>query len=446
MAEMTPEPPAFRAQIGPVRRPLSSAQIEAVASRSVASFGLLFGAQTFPIMLGQVAQLQTGWFWLYTISIFGGLLAAVAASIVQRYVRAINIYIITVYVLALGTWPMAVVDPTVTASERPWLWFLCTVATAAATIAFSTWAAAGYLVLAPTVYGFVRVSPSGGGASWDLAALDSIYAILLGGAVLMIIALLRAAAAQLDAAQSTALARYAHAVRQHATEIERVQVDSIVHDSVLTTLLSAGRAYSQEAMALAAVMARNAIGHLKELELSPQDDESTVELNEVARRIVGATSTLSAPYSTKLFDVGTGTAPVQAAEALFSAAVQAMVNSLQHAGDADTVTRWLTVTAAENSGIRVEIGDTGVGFDATTLPTERLGLRVSIVERVANAGGRVDLDSAPNEGTVVTITWPQPEGAKERDSLSGTAGGDASADRTPEASEPVADPSAEVTA
>ncbi len=39
-------------------------------------------------------------------------------------------------------------------------------------------------------------------------------------------------------------------------------------------------------------------------------------------------------------------------------------------------------------------------------PTSGLGLRVSIVERVANAGGQAEIDSAPGEGTVVTIRWP----------------------------------------
>ena len=63
------------------RRPISRSQMEVVASRSVAFFGLLFGAQTFPVMLGQVAQLQTAWFWGYNVAILGGLLLSVVASL-----------------------------------------------------------------------------------------------------------------------------------------------------------------------------------------------------------------------------------------------------------------------------------------------------------------------------------------------------------------------------
>jgi signal transduction histidine kinase len=397
------------------RRPISRSQMEVVASRSVAFFGLLFGAQTFPVMLGQVAQLQTAWFWGYNVAILGGLLLSVVASMLRRFVRAVNIWVAAAYLVAMGTWPLAVVDPDAVAKERPWLWFLCTVATAAAAIALSTWLATVYLVIAPSVYGVIRLTPSGGGAHWDLAALDTVYAMLLGGAVLMIITLLRGAAASVDAAQATALARYSHAVRQHATEVERVQVDSIVHDSVLTTLISAALAYTPEAMALSATMASNAIGHLKEAAASSPDDESLVGVNQLADRIMGAAETLSAPFASRVLGVGAGSIAVQVAEALYSASVQAMVNSLQHAGPAEGVDRWLRVAGVESDGLEIEIGDTGVGFVFDDVPTERLGLRVSIIERVANAGGRADIVSRPGEGTVVTILWPDPD-VEERES------------------------------
>jgi signal transduction histidine kinase len=58
------------------------------------------------------------------------------------------------------------------------------------------------------------------------------------------------------------------------------------------------------------------------------------------------------------------------------------------------------------AGIEVEVGDTGKGFSMIDVPRERLGLRVSIIERIANAGGSADIDSAVDEGTVVTIRWP----------------------------------------
>jgi hypothetical protein len=57
-------------------------------------------------------------------------------------------------------------------------------------------------------------------------------------------------------------------------------------------------------------------------------------------------------------------------------------------------------------GIEVEISDTGRGFALETVPTERLGVRISIIERVTNSGGSVSIVSSPNHGAVVTVRWP----------------------------------------
>lgn len=389
-----------------VRRPFSRVRMEVVASRSVAIVGLLFGAQTLPVMLGQVDVLQPAWFWIYNVAIFGGLLLGVGAAIARRFVTPVNAWIALSYLVAVATWPIAYVGAESSSRERPWLWFMCTIATAAAAIAFNRWLAFIYLLVAPTVYGIIRQTPAGGGAPWDLAALDTVYAILLGGAVLTIITLLRDAAASVDTAQATALARYAHAVRQHATEVERVQVDSIVHDSVLTTLISAARAYSPEAMTLSATMAGDAMGHLTEAASTTPEDESSVSVSEVAERLASTAATFPTPFKVRVMGVGAGAVSTLVAESLYSAGVQAMVNSLQHAGSESAVKRWLRITGVDADGLDIEVGDTGAGFDTEAVPHERLGLRVSIVERVTNAGGEVSISSKIGEGAVVSIRWP----------------------------------------
>lgn len=401
---MPASPPALAPAKQP-RNPISRRQIETVASRSVAIFGLVFGAQTLPATLAQFGQVQPFWSWTFVVVLYGALLASVAASMARRFVRPINGFISLVFLLEIAAWPLVAADPAAVAESRPWLWFLCTVATATAAIAFSTWIAAGYLVLVPLIYGVVRVLPSGGEKSAASALLDVSYAIILGGAVLLIITLLRQASAAVDIAQSTALDRYAHAVRQHATELERVQVDAIVHDSVLTTLLSAARANTPEAMELATTMARNAIGHLKDAAAASPDDDAVIGLDQLAERVLAAIASLSAPFEVRSRQLDDRPIPVQSAEAVYSAAVQAMVNSLQHAGEG-TLRRWVEISGIDEGGIKVEVGDRGVGFAVDSVPVGRLGLRVSIVERVAKAGGRVDVVSALGAGTTVSICWP----------------------------------------
>jgi signal transduction histidine kinase len=89
-----------------------------------------------------------------------------------------------------------------------------------------------------------------------------------------------------------------------------------------------------------------------------------------------------------------------------------MMNSLQHAGtSAETITRRLVISGHGDEGVAIDVVDDGAGFDQRRIPTERLGLRVSIKERVAQAGGLVTIESAPGEGTAVRIRWPAPADA-----------------------------------
>jgi signal transduction histidine kinase len=391
------------------RNPISRLQIEGLISRLVGVFGIVFGLQTLPVMLAQVGDAQPLWVWIAAPALYASIVLAFIAALARRWVVSTSALVSIVYLAALATWPLAVVDPGSFDQGRHWLYFLMTVATAFATIGSTTTVATVYLFAVPAIYGAIRLTPAGGGTTIVEAVLESVYAVLTGGAVVLITTLLRQAAASVDLAQTAALDRYSHAVHAHATEIERVQVDSIVHDSVLTTLLSAARAYSPEAKRIASTMAANAIGHLREAALVNPDDGSTVRLTAVRRRISEAASSMSAPFELRTREVSAQSMPLQAAEAVYSAAVQAMVNSLQHAGQDPHVSRWLTIRGAEHDGIEVEVGDTGVGFSFIDLPAERMGLRVSIVERVTNAGGSVEIDSAIHEGTVISIRWPRAE-------------------------------------
>ncbi|MBH0008719.1 sensor histidine kinase [Salinibacterium sp. SWN1162] len=387
------------------RNPISRKQVERVISRSVAVIGVVFGAQTVPWLLGQTAEAQPWWLLSVVPALFGLLIVVVVASFANRAVRAMHGTFAVVYFLALISWPFTVLPGAEVFSGIHWLNYLLTVATAMAAIAFSRIVATVYLFAAPLVYLIVRILPVGGSAPWQLAVLEAVYALILGSAIMIIVTMLRQAATNVDNAQATALRRYGNAVRQHATEVERVQVDSIVHDSVLTTFISAARAYSPDAQRLAAVMAGNAIGHLREAAATSPDDISTVQATDLAHRVITSAELLASNFTCAVRSVGARSLPAAAAEAVHSAAVQAMMNSLQHAGGSD-VLRSCEVRGLEGNGIEVVITDTGAGFDLDRVPHERLGVRVSIVERVANAGGRTAIASIPGEGTRVCIQWP----------------------------------------
>jgi signal transduction histidine kinase len=395
--------PSFRPR--QTRNPISGPLLDKIFARALAALGVVFGLQAVPFVISQQPSMQVAWGWIISIAIFGGFVAVGLASTVMRGVETAAAFVAISFLVALITWPLAVQDPSHVQPQVPWLWYLVTVATSAAAVAFSLWVATGYLFLAPIIYGLIRLTPSGGGVEPARAALDAAYSIILGGAVLILITLLRQASVSVDTAQNMAVARYSSAIREHATELERVQVDAIVHDSVLTTFISAARAFSPDERALATTMARNAMSHLTTAASVTPFDESSTSLTSMRERIQVLISNLGADVEVRAKGLDDHVIPANAAEALYSAAVQAVVNSVQHAGG-DDVSRWVSVNWNKEM-VTVEVGDTGSGFNPAAVPGERLGVRVSITERLANAGGEASIHTKTGSGTVISLTWPR---------------------------------------
>ncbi|ROQ36668.1 signal transduction histidine kinase [Frondihabitans sp. PhB188] len=395
--------PAFRPR--PTRNPISGPLLDKIFARALAALGIVFGLQSIPSLIAQQGSMQPAWGWIISIAVFGGILAVGVASVFMRGIETAAAFVAISFLVALVTWPLAVRDPTTVLPQSPWLYYLISVATSAAAIAFSRWIATVYLILAPTIYGLIELTPSGGGLLPFWASLDTIYSVILGGAVLILIILLRQASAAVDGAQNMAVARYSGAIREHATELERVQVDAIVHDSVLTTFISAARAYSPDEMALATTMARNAMSHLTTSASVTPFDESSTSLTSMQERIEVLIDGLGAEVEVSSKGLDDHSIPAGAAEALYSAAVQAVVNSVQHAGG-DDVSRWVSLKWA-GGRVRVEVGDTGSGFNPAAVPGERLGVRVSITERLSNAGGEATIHTKTGSGTVIDLAWPR---------------------------------------
>lgn len=397
----------------PVRRSPRRDRIEVILSRAVGIVGIVFGLMAFPVAMEQREILLPVWFWVTLITVYGSLVVNVIASIIQRFVRTANAAVALIWLVTMALWPLFVVDRAVVVDGRAWPWFLASVAVAAAAGAYlKVRRPIVYLALAVIAYGYVRLLPSGGGAPLDEMVLDVLSTVTFGGAVITIFTVFRRASSAVDEAQAAALSRYAEAATQDAISRERVRVDALVHDSVLTTLVEAARSTTPEAMELSARMAEEAIGHLEAAgEASSRATEQDAG-SSLAARLEQAVAQLGGDVALRVGELEGRMLPIAVSDALHSAAMQAVVNSLQHAGG--RVARWLAVHSIGDNGIRVEVGDTGAGFLIDELPSERLGLRVSVIERVTAVGGSVEIDSHPGEGTIVTLVWPGgPEGPEE---------------------------------
>lgn len=384
---------------------LTRTRIERLMVRFVAGFGLIFGIQSVPVFLDEVGQLRplpglVGGIVLYAI-----LVGVAVAAAVQRGTRLALSTFAVCYLLALAAWPFTAPVAGFADGSRPWLWYLCSVATVYAAAAWPLVPAIVYTVGAPLAYGAVTLL-SAVERSWESVALDSVYALVMGSILLVMIATLRAAATSLQRTQNNALRRYATAVREHARQDERAEVDALVHDSVLATLLAAADAHTPQAKALAARMAAEALEHLDAADdVDPERRSETATAGALHERLAFAASLFSVSFEVTSSVAACRRLPAAAADALYAAAVQAMVNSAQHAGAA-TTSRRVTLSEGPDAGVQVEVVDDGCGFDACAVPPERLGLRVSIIDRARRAGGEVSVRSAPGEGTAILLSWP----------------------------------------
>nr|WP_244969619.1 ATP-binding protein [Nocardia cerradoensis] len=95
--------------------------------------------------------------------------------------------------------------------------------------------------------------------------------------------------------------------------------------------------------------------------------------------------------------------PAEPIQVLGAAVAEAVRNSVIHAGAHAA----RTVSLRFDEGrITVVVTDDGRGFDPAKVPSHRLGLAVSIVERVRRLpGGEVEVRSRPGAGTRIHLSW-----------------------------------------
>lgn len=158
--------------------------------------------------------------------------------------------------------------------------------------------------------------------------------------------------------------------------LQRAEIAAHLHDSVLQTL-----ALIQNRAGASTEVARLARAQERELRdwlfagTTPTGSDLASELRDAAAAI-------ELEYPARVEVVVVGEALGFSNSALFAAAKEAMVNAARHAGGEISV--YLELTA---STVDIFVRDRGAGFDVATLPGDRLGVKESIVGRMARAGG-----------------------------------------------------------
>ncbi|MDJ0317016.1 MULTISPECIES: ATP-binding protein [Arthrobacter] len=178
-------------------------------------------------------------------------------------------------------------------------------------------------------------------------------------------------------------------------ETERAEIAAHLHDSVLQTLaLIQKRAHS------AADVTRLARAQERELrEWIYQDNaHSSGALVERVKAVCAEAEDL---YGQAVEVVAVGDAELtEHGNALVQAVREAVLNGVRHGGT--------TVSVYVEAGVRgvdVFIKDRGPGFDISAVPSDRLGVRESVVGRMQRNGGTAEIISSA-EGTEVRLHLP----------------------------------------
>lgn len=399
--------------------PIGSRRVEVTLAVAMSLFGVLFSFQSVPALCEEWRSMDSPLGLAVLVLVFGSIAVAGLAALLRQWTRPIFLSAAAAYLVALALWPAALVHP-IGQGQVPWIVELATVPSGFAIVGRRDRLVPSlYILVIGVAVGLLRVTPAGGHVDAGRAVLDAVYAVALNLGLLILTAAVRLAAASVDTAQNNALQRYASAQIDHAMEAERVATDALVHDSVLTTVLSAAAATTPETKALAARMARVAMGHLTRATVAA-DTGPRVRLAELLVRIKQESDVVADRFVFRLEDAGEEQIPASVADAMVLAVVQAMVNSVKHAGG-DEVPRSVVVRGTGEGSVQAVVTDRGSGFDPEDIAAERLGLRVSILERIRLAGGEAEFDTAPGKGTSIVLSWPaaarRPLPAEDREAL-----------------------------
>lgn len=190
------------------------------------------------------------------------------------------------------------------------------------------------------------------------------------------------------------------AAERHARirEQERAEIAAHVHDSVLHTLALIQR-HVDDPRAVTR-LARAQERELRSWLYRPRSDASlSAALERVAADVEDA-------HDVSIEAVVVGDCPIdESIAALRDATREALVNAAKYAGGA-AITLYGEV---EPQQVTVFIRDRGPGFDVDAVPSDRLGLRESVVGRMRRHGGSAVVRSTAGEGTEVLLALPRDE-------------------------------------
>jgi signal transduction histidine kinase len=179
---------------------------------------------------------------------------------------------------------------------------------------------------------------------------------------------------------------------------ERLDIASRVHDSVLQTLALIQRRADDPQKVIQ--LARKQERELRSLLFEGKDPNETEEVVTLTAGVRQIQEDIESRYGVPVEAVTVGDCDLDDnLGALLAAAREATVNAAKWSG-ASVISLFAEVEPDE---VAIVVRDRGKGFDPEDVPEDRKGLAESVRGRMTRRGGSAVVNSAPGEGTKVTL-------------------------------------------
>lgn len=353
----------------------------------------------------------------YLLAVGGALLVVVLAGLVLSWFGrghwAARAFALVVAVGVL-TWPLSWTS-SAPPDTQPWLWMFLGLASVWASAGFGIRPALWYCVGLAVAFAMLRMLPSGGQVSFAGAMQDALTLVSQAAGILIGLDFLQRACRELDGSVGRTQAAEANAAMEAALLDERRVLDGVIHDQVMTCLVAAAHGADERRSDVSA-LAGQALSALDRIGAQPEEAQAPViapSLRQLLADVVASVGP-NASFDAEIPDPRLRV-PQGVSRAMAQATREAVANAERHAR-AEHIGVHLRIAPLDDAGgarVEVEISDDGIGFDRSAVDPRRLGIRVSLIERMEVVAGQARVWSAPGEGTSVQLAWSGTAGAAE---------------------------------
>ncbi|MGW8812975.1 sensor histidine kinase [Gordonia terrae] len=363
---------------------------------------LVYLGLTVPAIAASLAVMHSWWTIPALVAVFGPGLAlgplawrgSVHSLRVCAAVAAVG------YLLAVATWAFGWNGAHLAGTTDMWFFYFCGLAAIAAALAMRPPYA--FAVLVAVVVSTVAINhvirdpansvPLVPDMAWAFAFSLVYFAAAVMG---------MRTATVLDDTRAQAYRTVADAAASQARTNERQRFNELTHDGVMATLLVAARRGNSPHLAAQAHATLRALDRIRGN--ADTDDTMTPGVALAHLREVTATADPTRRFNIRhqALDDADMTYPAAIVRTLAAAAAEAVRNSYRHAQASKTT---VSVEITTDS-LQIEVSDDGRGFEPSSVPADRLGIALSIRERMSQIGGSATIESTPAQGTRVLLDW-----------------------------------------